>query len=774
MALFSELKRRNVLRMAVLYVVAAWLVMQVAEVLTGLVNLPDWLGPTLLVLLAIGFPIALIFSWFFEITPEGLSLEKDLAVGQSITRATGRRMDFVVIAVLSAGLILFAWDKWWPRGPEELSIAVLPFENMSADPEQEYFSDGISEEILNLLAQIQPLKVIARTSSFSFKDKDVAIATMAEQLNVRHVLEGSVRRSGDRVRITAQLIDARDSSHLWSQTYDRDYDAENLFYVQSEIARAVTEGLRMTLTGEDEARLANVPTKNTEAYQAYLLGRQRLTDRKVDDLADAVQQFARAIELDPLFAGAWSGLADACLLYQSHSGGQSIDHCPPWADEVGGSNYGDALGNLARHALELDGMLGEAWMSLGNALGVQARLTSDHAAKLAKLKEANSAYQRGLSLNPSHVQGYRWYAWSLAKKILYGDTHLGWLDAWKADTWQSVIKQGLEADPLSISLHSVMTDFPMWARTKEEAFYHARRIIEIAPGSATGYRDMGELSWFLSGEIDEAIKWTNRAAEIDPLSYWHPELISYGYATLGDIDMALAYWERAARMLPEDALPKKLHILLAVIWLGRKDGIPIQQVLEALEQVDTTDEERREIEAYLAIIQGEGADWLASHADDLSECLEAEVEVYVDNFRECGLWLDWLLQAAGEEMRVHALLEARIEDGRIWANWASTAIDPRFFVMLGRHDEALDDAESLYIKQRYRGNPYRVYLFESLRFELYHDPILDSIRDHPRFQAIVAEVETDLAQQLENVREMERKGELPTLEQLRAELQLQP
>jgi hypothetical protein len=171
MKLFSELKRRNVLRMAVLYVVAAWLVMQVAEVLVGLGALPERTGQWILVLLAIGFPIALIFSWFFEITPEGLSLEKDVAEGQSVTRATGRRMDFVIIAILSAGLILFAWDKWWPRGPEELSIAVLPFENMSADPEQEYFSDGISEELLSLLAQIRGLKVIARTSSFSFKGK---------------------------------------------------------------------------------------------------------------------------------------------------------------------------------------------------------------------------------------------------------------------------------------------------------------------------------------------------------------------------------------------------------------------------------------------------------------------------------------------------------------------------------------------------------------------------------------------------------------------------
>jgi hypothetical protein len=165
MGLVSELRRRNVFRMAVLYVVAAWLIMQVAEVLIALAKLPDWIGPTTLMLLAIGFPIAVIVSWFYEITPEGISLEKDVESGESITHVTGRRLDFLVISLLCAAVILFAYDKWWIPAPTEQSIAVLAFENMSGDPEQEYFSDGISEELLNLLAQIPELTVISRSSA---------------------------------------------------------------------------------------------------------------------------------------------------------------------------------------------------------------------------------------------------------------------------------------------------------------------------------------------------------------------------------------------------------------------------------------------------------------------------------------------------------------------------------------------------------------------------------------------------------------------------------
>ncbi len=214
MSLVSELRRRNVLRMAVLYAVAAWLIVQVAEVLIDLAKLPDWIGTTTLGLLAVGFPIALIFSWFYEITPQGISLEKDVDPQESITHVTGRRLEFIVISLLCAGLILFAYDKWWIGPPPEKSIAVLPFTNMSADPDQEYFSDGISEELLNVLAQFPGLRVAARTSSFQFKGQNEDIAKIADALNVAHILEGSVRKSGNKLRITTHVRERQDRNRF--------------------------------------------------------------------------------------------------------------------------------------------------------------------------------------------------------------------------------------------------------------------------------------------------------------------------------------------------------------------------------------------------------------------------------------------------------------------------------------------------------------------------------------------------------------------------------
>lgn len=765
MGIFSELRRRNVLRMTVLYAAAAFVVMQVAEIVFGFYNVQEQFGQMLLAVLAVGFPIALVFSWFFELTPEGIVLDKDAPTAPSATPFGGRRVDFVIIAILSAGLLLFAYDKWWETGPEDLSIAVLPFANLSDDPDQGYFSDGLSEELINRLAQIPQLKVIARHSSFAYKGKDVKIADIAADLKVRYVVEGSVRRSGGRVRITAQLIDANDSSHLFSRTFDKDYDAESIFSVQIEVARAITSELHMTLTGEEEQRLASVPTTNTKAYEAYVLGRMRLTDRKVDELADAVDQFARAVELDAGFAGAYSGLVDACGLYYDYSGGHQHERCP-----------GDVEGlvQLARKAVELDESLGEAWVSLGSALSSEAgnfSFPGSSPEKIAKLKKAHNAYERGLSLNPGQAQGYLWYASSLAAPGFY-DSWDSWLEAWKADTWQSVVKRGVEIDPLSITLHAQLAEYSMWASTKGEALYHARRMIEIAPDSPRGYAKLSLLSWALSSRIDESIRWTNKAVEIDPLHPTYAMQTALGYATLGDIDMAMAYWDKAAKIFANDALPEKMHVLRALILLSNKDGVPMQQVMDALEPVRIDNINRIEIETFLATLRGDAKNWRSRHAELLSECLNSPIDdMYFGKWPNCGVWLDAFLYASGDIDRARATARKRIDWNQPWIEFAGSDYrEPASYLILGEEATALDVYEVWFAT--YRGNPYtfRLYLYENLRFLLYHDPLSEPIRDHPRFLAAVAKVEADLAQQLENVRDMERKGELPTLQEMQESL----
>jgi TolB-like protein len=307
---FAELKRRNVVRMAGLYLVGAWLLTQVASTVLPMFGAPEWWPRSVVILLAIGFIPALIFSWVFEVTPEGLKRDEDVPPEQSIAPQNARRMDRMIIAVLLLALGYFVFDKFVlePRQQRSLSqellatdaksIAVLPFVNMSSDKEQEYFSDGLSEELLNQLAQIPQLRVIARTSSFSFKGKELDVSTIAKALNVAHVLEGSVRRSANTLRVTAQLIRASDSSHLWSQTYDR--DRTDIFKVQDEIAADVVAALKVKLLPTQE--LPKAPrTNNPEAYQQYLQGRYYLNRFSIADFEKARVFLERASELDPEF-----------------------------------------------------------------------------------------------------------------------------------------------------------------------------------------------------------------------------------------------------------------------------------------------------------------------------------------------------------------------------------------------------------------------------------------------------------------------------------------
>ena len=304
MSLLSELKRRNVFRVALLYVVASWLIMQVADVGVSLLGLPEWTGRLVFLLLAIGFPLVMVFSWVYEITPEGVKREKDVRRDESITHETARKLNTAVIVLLLLSVGGLIADRLIPEqaavpssaattGPADASIAVLPFVNMSADQENEYFSDGLSEELLNLLAKIPELQVAARTSAFSFKDSDAGIPEIAEKLRVAHVLEGSVRKAGNEIRITAQLIKASDGFHLWSATWDRTLD--DVFAIQDEIAAAVVRELQVTLLGE----VPHARVTDPLAYEYYLQARAASDLNTEESLNQAVQLLTQALAVDP-------------------------------------------------------------------------------------------------------------------------------------------------------------------------------------------------------------------------------------------------------------------------------------------------------------------------------------------------------------------------------------------------------------------------------------------------------------------------------------------
>jgi len=316
--LFEELQRRNIFRVTIGYIVSSWLLVQVADLVTENIGSPEWVMQTIMLVLALGFPVVVFFSWAYEVTPEGIKRESEVDRSESVTHLTARKLDRAIMLTLVIALAYFAYDKSFMVEPgtqanteqaavernaveTNQSIAVLPFVNMSDDAGNEYFSDGLSEEILNLLAKIRGLKVIARTSSFAFKGKNDDIRVIGDALGAKTVLEGSVRKSGDRVRITAQLIDVSDGAHIWSETYDR--TITDIFAVQDDVAAAIIDALQIHV-GAIPAR--GRPTESTEAYALFLKARASLN---AGESGDAEEFVLSAIELDPKFAEAYELLA---------------------------------------------------------------------------------------------------------------------------------------------------------------------------------------------------------------------------------------------------------------------------------------------------------------------------------------------------------------------------------------------------------------------------------------------------------------------------------
>ncbi|MFC1605379.1 hypothetical protein ACFL33_00770 [Pseudomonadota bacterium] len=380
MSLFRELKRRNVFRVATAYVVVSWLLLQVSDVLLDFTGAPPWVGKAILGFLLVGFVVALVLSWLFESTSEGI--KRDTGDSQ-VDAVRARRLNILTILAAVGVAVLFAWQQFKPpetvptvdtsaatttgqptpvTEPEiatnDASIAVLPFADLSPEGDQEYFTDGISEEILNVLATVDGLAVASRTSSFAFKDqKDLGIPEIGNALEVRHVLEGSVRAAGSNIRVTAQLIDASTDKHLWSNNFDRELTAENVFEIQDEIASAIVNQLSKSLnlaTLENSAIHIEADTNNLDAYQLFLQGRQRFRVRSTINLPGTIEVFQRAVDLDPEFARAWAGLAAVLVV------------APSWGVDTQDEEYHALSQQAARRAIEIDDSLALPYAVLGN------------------------------------------------------------------------------------------------------------------------------------------------------------------------------------------------------------------------------------------------------------------------------------------------------------------------------------------------------------------------------------------------------------------------
>jgi TolB-like protein/Tfp pilus assembly protein PilF len=516
MSLFAELKRRNVFKVGAAYVVVSWLLIQAAGVLEPALLLPDWVDRVVTVFLLIGFPIVLIFAWAFEMTPEGLKLERDVDRSESITPKTGKKLEHATIGALALALVVvgiqhFSEDDHENEPASErpgalpTSIAVLPFEDFSEAKDQEYFSRGISEEILNLLAKTNALRVAARTSSFAFAGSELDIREIGRKLDVETVLEGSIRKSGDTLRITAQLVSVEDGYHMWSETYDRDY--ADIFKIQDEISEHILAAMKVHLLGADAAPIekhASERTANLDAYDAYLIGKERQSRRTKDDLAAARTKFEEAVELDASFAPAHVELAHTLLLMERREYGDlSSEETEPLIQE-----------HISR-ALELD-------PDTADGIAVSGL----HHFSRFRYDEAEKQFDKAIGINPNHALAYLWRSETAYQQQRYLDM--------LADK-----EKAYSLDPMSLEISAQLAfDYRSFWRPRD-AERVIERMFELHPDHPLAF-DAAIENLSSHGRYGEAALMAETAMEAHPDNEDFRSWLSWMLMSIGLFDEATA------------------------------------------------------------------------------------------------------------------------------------------------------------------------------------------------------------------------------------------
>jgi TolB-like protein/lipoprotein NlpI len=483
-AFFGELRRRNVYKVAVAYAIVGWLLVQIATQVFPFLEIPIWVVRLVIALVVIGFPIALVIAWAFEATPEGIKRTEDVDLTTQ-TRTKSHTWIYIVVIGAAISVALFFIGRYTAQAPRQSeattgipqkSIAVLPFDNRSEDKANAYFAEGVQDEILTRLAKITDLKVIGRASTQRFKSGTDDLAQVAKQLGVAHLLEGSVQKAADRVRVNVQLINATTSAHLWADTYDR--NITDVFAVESEVAKTIAEKLAAKLTGAEEHAIAARPTQNAQAHELYLKGRHFWNKRTGADLKRAVEYFMQATAADPNYALAYAGLADTYVLMPNLGAGMPAD-CYPKAKSA------------ALRALQIDDNLGEAHTSLACVLAYDD----------LDFAQADTEYQRALGLSPNYATAHQWYA----------DTVL--TPTGRFEEAIAEFKRALELDPLSLIVHTDLATSYRCARRTQDGLDILHRALEIDPNFYYAHRNRG-LLFAAEREYEKAITEYEKARAI--------------------------------------------------------------------------------------------------------------------------------------------------------------------------------------------------------------------------------------------------------------------
>jgi len=538
MSFFSELKRRNVYRVAAIYIIVSWLVLQVVDMFMSFMPLPDWTSRLVFVLLAAGFPVALVLAWAMELTPEGIKLETS---GASASASRRRRGDIVIFSGVSIVLVIWLWNLDRAQtaleadGVKIRSLVVLPLDNLMNDPEQAYFVEGLHEALITELSKITALRVISRTSAMKYLESGKSVPEIGQELGVDAVIEGSVLRAGDTVRITTQLIEAASDRHLWTDNFDR--ELTDILALYADVTREIVDQIRVEVTPEDAARFAAPHMVDADAYELYLRGKY-LCDKwgpqeMLQEMLQGIDLMREAIVVDPDNALVHSGLG-LCLQYAAFFG-----YVLP-LEIMAEAN------RTAERAIDLDRDLADAWVTFA---GVRYYLDFDMAA-------AEMAVERALALNPSHLRSLVHYSWQLGEAGRFTEA----ID---------LAQRAIALDPLSGVVRTTSGQAYYLNRDFANAYKEYEKLLELAPDDPSSHFYMAWASEQM-GDYEKAITLHERAIELSDRAPLYVSALGYAYGLAGSNSDALVILDELIEREAE-GLAEPFHVAMVNIGLGNKE-----------------------------------------------------------------------------------------------------------------------------------------------------------------------------------------------------------
>jgi len=538
MPIVEELKRRNVFRVAIAYVIIAWLILQVGDTLAPALHLPEAVNTALAFFLILGFPLAIFLAWAYELTPEGLKREHEIDRSRSITHVTSRKLDFIIIGAMALALLYFAVTHDW-RGEQQTvapgeitSIVVLPLDNLMRDPQQDYFVDGMHDALITELSKIRALRVISRTSAMHYRNTKKTVPEIALELGVDAIVEGSVLRVGDTVRVTAQLIKASSDRHLWADNYDR--ELSDILALHSDLAQAIVGEIKVAVTPEEESRFANPRSVNPEVYELYLKGHYLCGKWTPDEMASAVRYLKQAIAKEPGYAPAHAELASC------YTDTAFLEYLPPL--EV----YAKATAAATR-AVEIDDRLAEAHTALG-AVNYQLEWN---------FLEAEKAFKRAIELNPNSSRTLNYYAWMLGETGRFEEAMM-------------LARRAQKLDPLSAPANVAVAEIYYLSRNYDAAIKEYSKNLDLTPNDPTVYYF---LAWPYEqkGTFEKAITLHEKAVALSKGAPVYLAALGHTYALAGKRGEALKILEQLQD--PSAPMPASpFHIALVHVGLGNDDS----------------------------------------------------------------------------------------------------------------------------------------------------------------------------------------------------------